>query len=77
MKVKKSKMIHKYNNLNLTMKNKNTMTNKNNKVDTNIYALVPQKDKSLKRVLLSDFRKMIKTEDDKNYKMFYQLEYLR
>ena len=70
-------MIHKYNNLNLTMKNKNTMTNKNNKVDTNIYALVPQKDKSLKRVLLSDFRKMIKTEDDKNYKMFYQLEYLR
>ena len=70
-------MIHKYNNLNLTMKELKTMTNKNNKVDTNIYALVPQKDKSLKRVLLSDFRKMIKTEDDKNYKMFYQLEYLR
>jgi len=61
------------------------MTNKNDKVDTNIYALVPQKDNSLKRVLLSDLRKMIKTDldkwsktkDGKNYKMFYQLEYLR
>ena len=51
------------------MKNKNTITNKNDKVDTNIYALVPQKDNSLKRVLLSDLKK--------NYKMFYQLEYLR
>ena len=50
-------------------KRKNTMTNKNDKVDTNIYALVPQKDNSLKRVLLSDLKK--------NYKMFYQLEYLR
>lgn len=67
-------------------KRKNTMTNKNDKkVDTNIYALVPQKDNSLKRVLLSDLRKMIKTDldkwsktkDGKNYKMFYQLEYLR
>jgi len=65
------------------MKNKkNTMTNKNDKVDTNIYALVPQKDNSLKRVLLSDLRKMIKTDldkwsktkDGKSYKLFYQLE---
>ena len=56
-----------------------------NKVDTRIYALVPQKDKSLKRVLLSDLKKMIKTDlnkwsktkDGKNYKMFYQMEYLR
>jgi len=64
---------------------KNTMK-KNNKVDTNIYALVPQKDNSLKRVLLSDLKKMIKTDldkwsktkDGKNYKkLFYQMEYLR
>ena len=56
-----------------------------NKIDTKIYALVLQKDNSLKRVLLSDLRKMIKTDldkwsktkDGKNYKMFYQLEYLR
>jgi len=61
-------------------KQKNTMTNKNDKVDTNIYALVPQKDKSLKRVLLSDLRKMIKTDldkwsktkDGKSYKRFYK-----
>jgi len=28
-----------------------------NKIDTRIYALVPQKDNSLKRVLLSDLKK--------------------
>ena len=49
---------------------------KKNKIDTRIYALVPQKNNSLKRVLLSDLKKIVK-EKDKNYKMFYQLEYLR
>ena len=37
-------------------KNKN-LKNSKNIVDTNIYALVIQKDNSLKRVLLSDFNK--------------------
>ena len=41
------------------MKKKNTNKQKNSKnvVDTNIYALVLQKDNSLKRVLISDFNK--------------------
>jgi len=41
------------------MKKKNNKNLKNSKniVDTNIYALVIQKDNSLKRVLLSDFNK--------------------
>ena len=42
------------------MKNKeNTMKNT---IDTNIYALVLQKDNSLKRILLSDFKKIIKNK---------------
>ena len=41
------------------MRKKNNIKQKNQKntVDTNIYALVIQKDNSLKRVLLSDFNK--------------------
>lgn len=41
------------------MRKKNKIKQKNSKniVDTNIYALVIQKDNSLKRVLLSDFNK--------------------
>jgi len=44
------------------MKKKNTIKQKNSKndVDTNIYALVLQKDNSLKRVLISDFNKKSK-----------------
>ena len=46
------------------MKKKNTMKQKNSKndVDTNIYALVKQKDNSLKRVLVSDLKKKSKNE---------------
>jgi hypothetical protein len=38
-------------------KNNKNLKNSKNIVDTNIYALVIQKDNSLKRVLLSDFNK--------------------
>lgn len=38
-------------------KNNKNLKNSKNIVDTNIYALVIQKDNSLKKVLLSDFNK--------------------
>jgi len=46
------------------MKKKNTMKQKNSKndVDTNIYALVKQKNNSLKRVPVSDLKKKSKNE---------------
>ena len=46
------------------MKKKNTIKQKNSKndVDTNIYALVKQKNNSLKRVPVSDLKKKSKNE---------------
>ena len=66
MKVKKSKTIHKYNNL--TMTEKNTMTKKQKKLLKEVKTAL----------ILSEIRKDLKdwseTKDGKSYKLFYQLE---
>ena len=66
MKVRKSKTIHKYNNL--TMTEKNTMTKKQKKL------LKEVKTALILSEIRKDLKDWAKTKDGKSYKLFYQLE---